>query len=31
MQVVVGFDRSNYAHMAVLQEPVRAALSEDFD
>ena len=31
MQVVVGFDHLNYAHMAVLPEPVRAALSEDFD
>ena len=30
-QVVVGFDHPNYAHMAVLPEPVRAALSEDFD
>jgi hypothetical protein len=30
-QVVIGFDHSNYAHMAVLPEPVRAALSEDFD
>lgn len=30
-QVVVGFDHPNYAHMAVLLEPVRAALSEDFD
>jgi Protein of unknown function (DUF3501) len=31
MQFVVGFDHSNYAHMAVLPEPVRAALSEDFN
>jgi hypothetical protein len=30
-QIVVGFDHSNYAHMAVLSEPVRAALAEDFD
>jgi Protein of unknown function (DUF3501) len=30
-QVVVDFDHSNYAHTAVLPEPVRAALSEDFD
>ena len=30
-QVVVGFDHPNYAHMAVLPEPVRAALSGDFD
>ncbi len=30
-RVVVGFDHPNYAHMAVTPEPVRAALSEDFD
>jgi len=30
-QIVVGFDHPNYAHMAVLPEPVRAALAEDFD
>jgi hypothetical protein len=30
-RVVVGFDHPNYAHMAVMPEPVRAALSEDFD
>ena len=30
-QVVVGFDHPNYAHMAVMPEPVRAALAEDFD
>jgi Protein of unknown function (DUF3501) len=30
IQVVVGFDHSNYAHMAVLSGPMRAALSEDF-
>ncbi|HVH81824.1 MAG TPA: DUF3501 family protein [Stellaceae bacterium] len=30
-RVVVGFDHLNYAHMAVMPEPVRAALSEDFD
>jgi hypothetical protein len=30
-QVVVGFDHPDYAHMAVLPEPVCAALSEDFD
>ena len=29
--VVVGFDHPNYAHMAVMPEPVRAALAEDFD
>ena len=31
MQVVVGFDHSNYAHMVVLPERGRAALSDDFD
>ena len=31
MQVVIGFDHSDYADMTVLPEPVRAALSEDFD
>jgi hypothetical protein len=30
-RVVVGFDHPNYAHMAVMAEPVRAALAEDFD
>lgn len=30
-RVVVGFDHPNYAHMAVMPEPVRAALAEDFD
>jgi hypothetical protein len=30
-RIVVGFDHPNYAHMAVMPEPVRAALSEDFD
>jgi hypothetical protein len=30
-QIVVGFDHPDYAHMAVLPEPVRAALAEDFD
>jgi len=29
--VVIGFDHPNYAHMAALPEPVRAALAEDFD
>jgi hypothetical protein len=29
-QIVVGFDHPNYAHMALLAEPVRAALAEDF-
>jgi|SRR5271169_4000191 len=31
MQVVIGFDHSDYARMTILPEPVRAALSEDFD
>jgi Protein of unknown function (DUF3501) len=30
-QVVAGFDHPNYQHMAVLPEPVRAALAKDFD
>ena len=30
-QIVVGIDHPNYAHMAVLSEPIRAALAEDFD
>jgi len=30
-EVVAGFDHANYRHMAVLPEPVRAALAEDFD
>src|SRR5580704_19637565 len=30
-QVIAGFDHQNYGHMAVLPEPVRAALAEDFD
>jgi Protein of unknown function (DUF3501) len=30
-RVIVGFDHPNYAHMAVMPEPVRAALAEDFD
>jgi hypothetical protein len=29
--VVVGLDHPNYAHTAVMPEPVRAALAEDFD
>lgn len=31
VQVVVGVDHPNYGHMAVMPEPVRAALAEDFD
>ena len=30
-RVLVGFDHANYGHMATMPEPVRAALSEDFD
>jgi hypothetical protein len=30
-RVWVGFDHPNYGHMATISEPVRAALSEDFD
>ena len=30
-EVVAGFDHANYRHMAVLPEPVRAALAGDFD
>ena len=30
-RVIVGIDHPNYAHMAVMPEPVRAALAEDFD
>jgi hypothetical protein len=30
-QIVIGFDHPNYSHMAVVPEPVRAALAEDFD
>jgi Protein of unknown function (DUF3501) len=29
-QIVIGFDHANYSHMAVMPEPVRAALTEDF-
>jgi len=31
VQVVVGFDHPNYGHMAVMPEPVRAALAGDFE
>jgi hypothetical protein len=31
VQIIAGFDHLNYRHMAVLPEPVRAALAEDFD
>jgi len=30
-QVLVGFDHPNYGHLAVMSEPVRAALAKDFD
>jgi hypothetical protein len=30
-QVIAGFDHPSYGHMAILPEPVRAALAEDFD
>jgi len=30
-QVIAGFDHPSYGHMAVLPEPVRAALAKDFD
>ena len=30
-QTVIGFDHPNYGHMAVMPEPVRAALAEDLD
>ena len=30
-QAITGFDHPSYGHMAVLPEPVRAALAEDFD
>ena len=29
--IVIGFDHPNYSHMAVMPEPMRAALAEDFD
>ncbi len=30
-EVVIGFSHPNYGHMALLSEPVRAALAADFD
>jgi hypothetical protein len=30
-RVIAGFDHPSYEHMAVLPEPVRAALATDFD
>ncbi len=29
--IVIGFDHPNYAHMAVVPEPMRQALASDFD
>ena len=30
-RIIAGFDHPNYGHMAVLPEPIRAALATDFD
>jgi hypothetical protein len=30
-EVVIGFTHANYGHMAVMPEPVRAALAKDFE
>ncbi len=30
-EVIAGFSHANYGHMAVIPEPVRAALADDFD
>jgi hypothetical protein len=30
-RLIAGLDHPNYGHMAILPEPVRAALAEDFD
>ena len=30
-RIIAGFDHPNYGHMAVLPEPVCAALAQDFD
>ena len=30
-RILAGFDHSGYGHMAVVPEPVRAALAQDFD
>jgi len=30
-RILVGFDHPDYAHLAQLPEPVRAALADDFD
>ena len=30
-QIIAGFDHPNYGHMALLPEPVRATLTQDFD
>lgn len=31
VQIIVGIGHENYGHMAVMSDPVRVALSEDFD
>jgi hypothetical protein len=30
-QIIAGFDHPNYGHMALLPEPVRSTLAQDFD
>jgi uncharacterized protein DUF3501 len=30
-QIIAGFDHPNYGHMAVIPEPVRAVLAQDFE
>jgi hypothetical protein len=30
-RILAGFDHPNYGHIAIMPEPVRAALAEDFD
>jgi hypothetical protein len=30
-QVIIGFSHANYGHMAVMPEPVRATLAQDFE
>jgi hypothetical protein len=29
--VIIGFSHANYGHMAVMPEPVRATLAQDFE
>lgn len=31
VQILLGFDHPNYGHIAVIPEPVRATLAQDFD